>query len=173
MYQDVREKKSSRDAGSLLVQVVDQQKKPLAALSLAQVHRQKLLHQAVYLLAYTTCHRLCLNRSLFRKKECWELPGWALVEAGESVFAAAERLSTEYTGRHFSLIWQAGFFDKSSFQFLDVYRLSFQAGKFFSDSQKQELVLDHLEFERIITDYPAMLGPHVSRLWQQGLLFRD
>ncbi len=173
MYQSVKENKKCWNAASHLVQVVDQHRTPLAVLNLAQVRRQKLLHQAVHLLAYTTGQRLCLNSTWFGKKNCWELAGSTLVEAEESGFTAAERLCMEYAGKHFSLVRQASFFDADSFQFLDVYRFSFSAEKIFSEHAGKHLMLDRIEFERIFTDYPAMLGPNVSRLWQLGVLFSE
>ena len=156
MCQEVREK-YHQDSAAQLIQIVDQQRKPLAVLSLAQVRRQKLLHQAVYLLAYTTGRRLCLTPSLLRKKECWELAGRTLVGAEESVFAATERLGTKYAGKYFSLVKQASFFDAPSFQFLDVYRLSFWAKKVLPEKETKNLFLDHLKFEKIITNYPSLL----------------
>ena len=68
---------------------------------------------------------------------------------------------------------QASFFDVPSFQFLDVYRLSFLAKKVLPEEETKNLFLDRLEFEKIITDYPSLLGPYVSRLWQLRVLFCD
>ncbi len=150
---------------SQIVQVVDRQQKPLAALSLSQVIRQKLLYRSVLVVGYCG-RRLCLRQCLENR---WDIVGQTFLAADETPFVAADRLGFEFGQKHFTLTWQSGFFDEQSLCFVDLYRFYFQDPNLLA--RDSNLLLDRLEFQTLVADCSLLLSSHVLELWKRGFLF--
>ncbi len=150
---------------SQVVQVVDRQQKPLAALSLSQVIRQKLLYRSVLVVGYCG-RRLCLRQS---PESRWDIVGQTFLAADETPFVAADRLGFEFGQKHFTLTWQSGFFDEPNLCFVDLYRFYFQDPDLLA--RDSNLLLDRLEFQALVADCSLMLSSHVLELWKRGFLF--
>ncbi len=150
---------------SQIVQVVDRHQKPLAALSLSQVIRQKLLYRSVLVVGYCG-RRLCLRQS---PENCWDIIGQTFLAADETPFVAADRIGFEFGQKHFSLTWQTGFFDTQNMHFVDLYRFYFQDPDLLT--RHSNLLLDRLEFQALVADCSTMLSSYILELWKRNFLF--
>lgn len=162
-----------------LVEVVDEQDRPIAVLPLSEVHKQCLRHRSVMVLLYNAQGKVFLQKRSRTKALYpgrWDISATGHVQAGESGEDAALRELREELGivaDSLRLKHRVEAGPDTGWEFVTFY----SAGK--TNQQPtlspQELdggyFLDEQELERLIANFRNLLTPGLVYSWEKGLIF--
>lgn len=162
-----------------LVEVVDQQDRPIAVLPLQEVHKQCLRHRSVMVLLYNVQGKVFLQKRSQTKALYpghWDISATGHVQAGESGEDAALRELREELGIVVDSLQlkhrvEAG--PGTGWEFVSLY----SAGKTNQqpNPSPQELdggyFLDEQELEGLVANFRDLLTPGLVYFWESGLIF--
>jgi len=162
-----------------LVEVVDDRDRPIAVMSLAETHRQRLYHRSVFVLVYDREDRLYLQRRAKTKSSypgCFDLSATGHVQAFESRENAGIRELNEELGLSVpGLVRLASVAasPQTAFEFVTL----FSAGHFLDKPRPNpEEVEDGFfagpdDVEDLVEHFRDLLTPALLHCHEQGLLF--
>jgi len=159
--------------------VVDEKNRPLAMMSLAEIHRQSLFHRSVVVLVYNMDNKLYIQKRgpakpFYAGK--WGLSCMAHVLADEAGEEAAIRELAEdldIRARKLKLLYEVEAAPETGFEFMSIYttgRIGFTPSP---DPCKVEdgYFVDRSELGCLIQMFPELLTPSLVYFWQKDLIF--
>lgn len=161
-----------------LVEVTDENNRPIAVLPLLEVHRQRLRHRSVMVLVYDLRGKVFLQKRSPAKTIYpgrWDLSATGHVRAGESSEDAAlreldEKLGIRVESLEFRHRVEAG--PDTNWEFVSLYSAGRLAQR--PEPNPQELsggyFFDQQELECLVATFPDMLTPGLIHFWENGLI---
>ncbi len=164
-----------------LLEVVDSQDRPVAALPRAEVLRQSLYHRAVLVLLYDRDRRLYLQRRARTKKLYpgrLDLSATGLVRAGESREDAAVRELREELGLVFAGLRRVGAAEAShltAYAFVTLFTTGPTEAAPHPDAVETEggFFVTRREAAYLVASHREQLTPGLVHFWERGLLFPE
>jgi len=164
-----------------VVDVVDARDRPLAVLPLEEVHRQRLLHRSVLVLAYDAAGKVYLQRRSAAKALYpgrFDVSASGHVQAGEAREDAARRELAEELGLQVATLRELARLPASAqtaWEFVTLY----SAGRFAQAPRPDPaeldggIFVDAQELECLVNLFRDQLTPGLAHFFEAGLVFRD
>lgn len=162
-----------------LVDIVDQNDRPLLVMPLTEAHRQSLFHRSVLVLVFDPAGKLYLqkrgpHKSLYPNR--YDLSATGHVQAGESRLAAALRELEEELGLRAKTLTQLAAVpasDQTGYEFVTL----FTAGRLADPPRPNPeevaggMFVDRVELAALVRDYRDCLTPGLVHFFEAGSLF--
>lgn len=162
-----------------ILEVMDEQNRPLAAFPRAEVHRLGLLHRSVLVLVYNTNNQLYLQQRSSQKQPypgCWDLSATGHVQLGESTLDAAQRELTEELGIYIKglrLLRELSASPETGYEFVYLYSAGRCAQAPNPDPAEIQTgaFLHKNELDILAGSFAHLLTPGLLYFWRLGILF--
>ncbi len=162
-----------------LLEIVDNQNKPLGVMPRSEVHRQKLLHRSVLVLVYNKEKKLYLQQRSYKKDRYpgfWDLSASGHILVGESAEEAAlrelkEELNIELNRVKFVHKISASKETDNEFIYLFSTGTCSQIPIPNAKEVIRGIFVSKSELEYLITSFPSALTPGILYFWNLGILF--
>jgi isopentenyl-diphosphate delta-isomerase len=167
------------EASPELVDIVDENDRPLMVMPLAEAHRQSLYHRSVLVLVFDPRGKLYLqkrgpHKSLYPNR--YDLSATGHVQAGESRLAAAARELEEELGLRAKTLVQldtAPASEQTGYEFVTL----FSAGRSAEPPRPNPrevaggMFVDRVELAALVRDYRDCLTPGLVHFFNKNSLF--
>lgn len=171
--------KQTKENQQELVDVVDENDRPLVAMPLPEVFRQTLNHRAVLVLLHDEDGRVYLQKRSDKKTLYpgrWDLSATGHVKAGEARESAARRELAEELGIHaqrLHFVSEVPASASTGYSFVTIYRADQISGVIAPDGKEvvDGMFVDEDELDSMMESFRDLVTPALVFCWELGLIF--